>query len=118
MNKKNIKPNNSLLIMKLKNSIVNLNIKPIAFRSILFLCFCFGVQSAYSQATSPFDGMAFQSYLVDANGAAISGNKSLKFRIWDADTSGNLKWGETQTVTVRGTKAMRAEKKPVKAKWY
>ena len=44
--------------------------------------------------------MAFQSYLVDANGAAISGNKSLKFRIWDADTSGNLKWGETQTVTV------------------
>ena len=25
---------------------------------------------------------------------------------------------ETQTVTVRGTKAMRAEKKPVKAKWY
>jgi len=25
---------------------------------------------------------------------------------------------ETQTVTVRGTKAMRADKKPVKAKWY
>ena len=25
---------------------------------------------------------------------------------------------ETQTVIVRGTKAMRAEKKPVKAKWY
>jgi hypothetical protein len=25
---------------------------------------------------------------------------------------------ETQTVTVKGTKAMRADKKPVKAKWY
>jgi len=25
---------------------------------------------------------------------------------------------ETQTVIVRGTKAMRADKKPVKAKWY
>ena len=25
---------------------------------------------------------------------------------------------ETQSVTVRGTKAMRADKKPVKAKWY
>ena len=25
---------------------------------------------------------------------------------------------ETQTVTVIGTKAMRADKKPVKAKWY
>jgi len=25
---------------------------------------------------------------------------------------------QTQTVTVRGTKAMRADKKPVKAKWY
>ncbi len=25
---------------------------------------------------------------------------------------------ETQTVTVRGTKAMRANKKPVTAKWY
>jgi hypothetical protein len=25
---------------------------------------------------------------------------------------------ETQTVTVRGTKAMRADKKPVKATWY
>jgi hypothetical protein len=25
---------------------------------------------------------------------------------------------ETQTVTVRGTKRMRADKKPVQAKWY
>ena len=25
---------------------------------------------------------------------------------------------ETQTVTVKGTKAMRAGKRPVKAKWY
>ena len=25
---------------------------------------------------------------------------------------------ETQTVTVRGTKRMRADKKPVKAKWF
>ena len=25
---------------------------------------------------------------------------------------------ETQAVTVRGTKRMRADKKPVKAKWY
>jgi len=25
---------------------------------------------------------------------------------------------ETQTVIVRGTKRMRADKKPVKAKWY
>jgi len=100
MNKNNIKSNNSFFIMKLKKSIFNLNIKSIAFRFILFLSFCFDLQSGYSQAASPFDGMAFQSYLVDANGAAISGNKSLKFRIWDADTSGNLKWGETQTVTV------------------
>ena len=25
---------------------------------------------------------------------------------------------ETQTITVKGTKRMRADKKPVKAKWY
>ena len=100
MNKKNIKTGSAPLTMKLKNLMCNQNIKSITFRFLLILSFCLVNQSAYAQATSPFDGMAFQSYLVDANGTALSGNKSLKFRIWDADTSGNLKWGETQTVTV------------------
>ena len=100
MNKKNIKTGSSPLRMKLKNLMINQNIKSITFRFLLILSFCLVNQSAYAQASSPFDGMAFQSYLVDANGTALSGNKSLKFRIWDADTSGNLKWGETQTVTV------------------
>ena len=100
MNKKNIKTGSSPLRMKLKNLMINQNIKSITFRFLLILSFCLVNQSAYAQSSSPFDGMAFQSYLVDANGTALNGNKSLKFRIWDADTSGNLKWGETQTVTV------------------
>lgn len=71
-----------------------------ASRLLCLLIVCCGLQNSYGQSSTPFDGMAFQSYLVDSNGSAISGNKSLKFSIWDADTAGNLKWGETQTVTV------------------
>jgi microcystin-dependent protein len=63
------------------------------------LAICLWAVSATAETTT-FKGMAFQSYLVDSNGAAISGNKSLKFSIFDADSSGNLKWAETQTVTV------------------
>ena len=70
-----------------------------ASRFIGILAICMWAVGASAQ-TTPFDGMAFQSYLVDSNGAAISGNRSLKFSIFDADSSGNLKWAETQTVTV------------------
>jgi microcystin-dependent protein len=63
------------------------------------MALCLWVAGASAQA-SPFDGMAFQSYLVDSNDAAISGNKSLKFSIFDTDSGGTLQWAETQTVTV------------------
>lgn len=63
------------------------------------MAICLWAAGARAQ-TSPFDGMAFQSYLVDSNGAAISGNKQLKFSIYDTDSGGNLQWAETQTVTV------------------
>ena len=53
-----------------------------------------------TEAESPFDGMAFQSYLVDDQGTPVTGNKTIKFSIFDAESVGRQLWSETQNVTV------------------
>ena len=55
---------------------------------------------AEAGAQSPFDGMAFQSYLVNDQGTPVTGNKTIKFSIFDAESAGELKWSETQNVTL------------------
>ncbi len=48
--------------------------------------------------------ISYQGYLTDANGIALAStspsNYTIIFRIYDASTSGNLKWAEQQIVTV------------------
>ncbi len=63
---------------------------------------------AFAQATAyPPDRMAYQGYLVDANGTALGTNApknyDVIFRIWNdssATAAGNRLWTEQQTVTV------------------
>ena len=55
---------------------------------------------AGARAQSPFDGMAFQSYLVDDQGTPVTGNKTIKFSIFDAESDGTRLWAETQNVTL------------------
>lgn len=42
----------------------------------------------------PYDGV------LSANGAAVTGQKKIKFELYDAASGGNLVWSETQTVEV------------------
>tara|TARA_Y100001934_G_scaffold221509_1_gene264084 strand:- start:46 stop:792 length:747 start_codon:yes stop_codon:yes gene_type:complete len=55
---------------------------------------------AEAGAQSPFDGMAFQSYLVNDQGTPVTGNKTIKFSIFDAESDGTRLWSETQNVTL------------------
>lgn len=59
---------------------------------------------AAAQAPAPFDGLPFQGFLSDANGAALGkaapANYDIIFRIYDAPSGGTLLWTEQQTVTV------------------
>ena len=51
-----------------------------------------------AEKAPPFDGMAFQSHLVDSSGNPVVGTKSVKFGIFDTSNGNNLLWGETQTI--------------------
>lgn len=55
-------------------------------------------------ATAPADLMTYQGFLVDDKGAALATTKPVNypitFRIYDEESSGTLKWAETQIVTV------------------
>jgi hypothetical protein len=44
--------------------------------------------------------MSFQSYILDSDKQPITGTKTIKFSIYDAEQSGNLQWAETQQVHV------------------
>lgn len=44
--------------------------------------------------------MNFQGRLTDISGVSITGSESILFSIWDAVTSGNSLWSETQTVQI------------------
>lgn len=61
--------------------------------------------SLYAQATArPPERLSFQGFLVDGNGDPLGKdapkNYDIIFRIYDADTGGELLWSESQTVTV------------------
>lgn len=63
------------------------------------------LEKAHAQATSnPPERLTYQGYVVDANGKVLGEtapkNYDVVFRIYDAQTGGNVKWAEQQTVTV------------------
>ena len=63
----------------------------------LALCL-WAVGASAVENAPPFDGMAFQSYLVDQANDAVTGNKQVKFGIYSSPEGNNLLWGETQQV--------------------
>jgi len=63
------------------------------------------LEQAQAQANSnPPERLTYQGYVVDANGTVLGQNApknyDVVFRIFDAQTGGNVKWAEQQTVTV------------------
>jgi microcystin-dependent protein len=75
-------------------------ISAIFVRYICTLSICLWSVVAKAESPAPFDGMSFQSYLLDSDGSAITGTKLIKFSIFDTEQSGNLQWAETQQVHV------------------
>jgi hypothetical protein len=71
--------------------------------SSLTLLLC-ATSSLFAQDKNPPEKMTFQGFLTDEDGAPIGKvepvNESLIFKIYDLPSSGNLIWGETQTVTI------------------
>jgi hypothetical protein len=55
-------------------------------------------------SAAPPEGLTYQGFLADGNGVGLAPNNpinySVEFRIYDAQTGGNVVWAEVQTVTV------------------
>ena len=77
-----------------------IHISAIFVRYICTLSICFWSVVAKAESPAPFDGMSFQSYILDSDKLPITGTKTIKFSIFDAEQSGNLQWAETQQVHV------------------
>ena len=78
-----------------------------ALRRLLLPTLLLGALSAallHAADSNPPERMTYQGFLVDANGTALATNApknyDVLFRIYDAQTLGNLKWSEAQTITV------------------
>ena len=80
------------------------------------------VKLKYQEIKSPIDGIVFElqpkgaGYVAEPKVTGIVGKN--KDGYGDAETIQATDPTESQTVTVRGTKAIRKDKKPVKATWY
>ncbi len=65
---------------------------------------CYGVVSLVFLSVITFAApphiMNYQGKLTDADGVALNGTYTITFRIYDADTGGNLLWYQTQSVEV------------------
>lgn len=63
-----------------------------------------GIDSARAASVNPPDLMTYQGYLADGTGVPLGStapvNHNVVFRIYDAQSGGNLLWSEVQTVTV------------------
>ena len=75
------------------------------FALALLLILALAPRAAHAQATpNPPERLSYQGYVTDATGTALGTNApknyDVIFRIYDAQTAGNLKWAEQQTVTV------------------
>jgi hypothetical protein len=83
-------------------------LRPVAALLLAGLVLGLGAPRALAQATPrPPERMTYQGFLVDGNGVALGNtapkNYDIIFRIYNHETataSGNLLWGEQQTVTV------------------
>lgn len=69
-----------------------LNVKTIVVLFLLISC-------SYSHAAVPHL-INYQGRLTDSGGAPLSGTYNITFRIYDAETAGNLLWEETQSSVV------------------
>jgi microcystin-dependent protein len=87
-------------LAKSKASDACIHISAIFVRYICTLSICFWSVVAKAESPAPFDGMSFQSYILDSDKQPITGTKTIKFSIYDAEQSGNLQWAETQHVHV------------------
>jgi len=76
-------------------------ISAIFVRYICTLSICFWSVVAKAESPAPFDGMSFQSYLLDSDKIPITGTKTITFSIFDAESNGGLQWAETQQVHVK-----------------
>lgn len=64
---------------------------PIALLFFLFCAFRFGADAAVPHLIN------YQGRLTDTSGAPLNGSYNLTFRIYDAETAGNLLWEETHS---------------------
>jgi microcystin-dependent protein len=94
--------NNTIYMNQAKSKAADacIHISAIFVRYICTLSICLWSVVAKAESPAPFDGMSFQSYILDSGGNAITGTKTIKFSIFDAEQSGNLQWAETQQVHV------------------
>ena len=78
-----------------------IHISAIFVRYICTLSICLWSVVAKAESPAPFGGMSFQSYLLDSDKQPITGTKTIKFSIFDAESNGGLQWAETQQVHVK-----------------
>ncbi len=90
-----------------KMQFTDLHMKKIVslFAGVTALVALIGVASSvYGADQYPPERLTYQGYLVDGNGVALATNApknyDVIFTIYDAQTAGNKKWAEQQTVTV------------------
>lgn len=71
---------------------------------VLMALGCLHVAVVAQSNANPPERMAYQGFLVDANGVALGNsaprNYDVVFRVWTAQTGGTRLWSEQQTVTV------------------
>lgn len=86
---------------------VVLNLARTAMRWTALLAWLFVLWAGHAQSVpTPPERLSYQSYLVDANGAALGNtntgpkNYDVIFRLWDAASGGTKLWAEQQTITV------------------
>lgn len=69
-----------------------------SFRA-LFLVFCICLVASFAFAAVPHL-INYQGRLTDVSGNPLTGSYDVNFKIYDAETAGNLLWQETQTAVV------------------
>jgi hypothetical protein len=94
--------NNTIYMNQTKSKAADacIHISAIFVRYICTLSICFWSVVAKAESPAPFDGMSFQSYLLDSTKQPITGTKTIKFSIFDAESKGSVQWAETQQVHV------------------
>jgi len=81
----------------MKNTILHRFAKRIRWMFLLLALFCLPVTSSYAAIPHLIN---YQGRLTDSSGVPLNGAYDLTFRIYDAETAGNLLWEETHSAAV------------------